>query len=499
MIKRDRDQKKTLKKHLLGIFFVWAVTLIPSIPIAQGAPYAAGHAAASDRKSATGPTVRSVPRYWDGYWEGYWDEECVDTWVPSITDRDFDLVVVCTYVWVEYWVDVWIPDPEDCPATAPSSSVTNLKSIVLAKVPTTSSMSNEVAAVAAMSRDATRSSPLAKKISVAPHRQVDYFSKADSYLATARTYRPQANAASALVRQNFGKGWFSKWDKTLSVLEDGAKVAISRGDGTTVVFTRQKDGAWANVRYPDDRLAQLSAISVNAIGWTLTRANSIETYDERGRLTNIGLKDGKLYSLQYTKDAAGYLKKVADSSGRELTFGYDELGRVSLMTDPSGGVVEYSYDNSDRLTRVGYSDGNERRFSYENSTNLLSDTSMIAGDRQSVVTFDYDPTGLAVSSTVVRDDLNVGSMPALSKAKGPMGERGIATATSCPIPPPQPQCTPAKIIERARCNTNADITYQNQVNACLAGPFVLGACLFLADIERFFAQLSCSSLYPECG
>ena len=181
--------------------------------------------------------------YWTGYWESVWTEECHIESRPGYTDRDWDDVEVCTWTEDLVWVDVWIDDPDPiCPTSSPP---TDIRSIVFGKQPMRS-------AASAITPSVMRSAPLlasdttgvATRSQILPYRQMDFRSTSDRGFSAARTFVPQRATAGIVSRQNFGVGWFGKWDRTVSLIENGAKAIVTRGDGGNDVFTLAVDGSW---------------------------------------------------------------------------------------------------------------------------------------------------------------------------------------------------------------------------------------------------------------
>ena len=163
-------------------------------------------------------------------------------------------------------------------------------------------------------------------------------------------------------------------------------------------------------------------------------------YDNRNRLTNLGVAKGtnQLVGYTYLLDASGHRLSVTELSGRTAIYGYDNLYRLTNETigaDPSNinGAVNYTYDSvgnrrqltstlapvpaglwnydaNDQLTSDSYdSNGNTRIsggqvYSYDFENHLI---------QRSGLTTVYDGDGNRVSKTTgngttkyLVDDLN---------------------------------------------------------------------------------------------
>jgi YD repeat-containing protein len=108
------------------------------------------------------------------------------------------------------------------------------------------------------------------------------------------------------------------------------------------------------------------------------------TYDQRNRLTNLGVNGtvngapGAIASYAYTLDAAGHRTGVKELSGRTVTYGYDNLYRLTsetIASDPSAmnGAVSYTYDPvGNRTQKVSTLPGYPRGLSNYNANDQLS-------------------------------------------------------------------------------------------------------------------------------
>ncbi|GAA2450485.1 putative T7SS-secreted protein [Streptomyces lavendulocolor] len=135
---------------------------------------------------------------------------------------------------------------------------------------------------------------------------------------------------------------------------------------------------------------------------------------EQGRITALHLAgaapdgtDQEILRYGYT---GGHLTSVTNSSGRPLTFGYDEHGRITSWTDTNGSHFDYVYDERHRCVYQSGSHGHlECRFTWDERdadtglrqtsiTDALGHTTRyLVNDRVQVVG-EIDPLGAVVRS-----------------------------------------------------------------------------------------------------
>jgi RHS repeat-associated protein len=129
-------------------------------------------------------------------------------------------------------------------------------------------------------------------------------------------------------------------------------------------------------------------------GFELTDVDdSIEFYNQAGRLQSIRTRAGLTYSLAY--DASLRLSTVTDSFGQQISLAYDASGRLATLTDLAGNIVQYAYDSAKRLSSVTNADSTSRIFLYENTAYPYALTGVTdeIGNRYSTWTYNAEGRG----------------------------------------------------------------------------------------------------------
>jgi RHS repeat-associated protein len=208
-------------------------------------------------------------------------------------------------------------------------------------------------------------------------------------LSLTRTYSAQA-AAAATSPGAFGYGWSSTFTDHLTVEEAGAEATLTKGDGSTVPFTRTSGTSYAGPAWSRETL-----YGSPEAGYTFTALDrTTYRFSGTGRLEAITDRNGNETTLAY--DEAGRLETVADPAGRRLAFAYNSGGQVESVEDPLGHLVKYAYeggnlasvtmpgetsprwqfkyDASHRITQLTDGRGGKTANEYDGSSRVISQT-----------------------------------------------------------------------------------------------------------------------------
>ncbi|MDP2325456.1 MAG: DUF6531 domain-containing protein [Gammaproteobacteria bacterium] len=166
----------------------------------------------------------------------------------------------------------------------------------------------------------------------------------------------------------FGNGWaFNYGMRVFLSYQDVA--GVTRPDGRVLEFSPPTSG---NVYIPEadisDTLEKLFDSSSVHTGWKYTVGGSetVELYDEVGKLISITQREGKTTTLTYSTASTpvsiarkpGLLIDVADHFGRSLALKYDFQSRVVSVTDPAGSEHKFLYDEASAVVLSGQPTGN---------------------------------------------------------------------------------------------------------------------------------------------
>jgi hypothetical protein len=404
----------------------------------------------------------------------YWAQVLVGEWVEAWVlvcgpDRgqmwtDWDCWYEPDYVYVEYYIDVWVDDPDDCESGA-----------------STKAMQNKSANSTNLNLEQLR---LDGKVALGskPTTLVDYDSPTSKYLSAVRSYNPSNETAKRYAKQNFGEGWFGKWDRSINLSHDNKIVVVTRGDGTVANFYADQFGNWIGGRSDLDTLIQRPDGT-----WLLKRKYGHESYNQLGKLEQVVIPGVANFTLSYYGET-GLLRAVSSSAGGTLEFQYDTSQRVKSVSNSTGAVVLYSYTPANLLDSVVLADGTGEQYKYSSLDNGVK----------------------AVSITEFWGNLNQ-VKPEISTNK----------VLSCPAPcTPQMRseiqfckwsedlratsreqdCQTADYQRRGACTTEF-LTYGDNAkyNACLASSATyLSLCLNSSNNIKAAEYARCDNIYPQC-
>jgi len=260
------------------------------------------------------------------------------------------------------------------------------------------------------------------------------------YYSTDVSYAEQVyaayNAAITPLTSRLGYNWRTQYDRYIGPQSGGllssstTQIEAIRADGTPVHFTNSGSSWYAaycnpcdtSSLYPqwssssDPRHSVDLQLSTDGTYWYIKdQDDTVEAYDNAGKLVSITYRDGYKQTLTY--DSSGNNTVVGDSLGRSLTFHYLANGLIDTVTDPTGGVTQYSYvDRSGLgaasgtaslwvLQQVTYPDTNYITYLYgdTNPVNRFALTGIVdennSGTSNYYVAWTYDPaTGRATSN-----------------------------------------------------------------------------------------------------
>jgi YD repeat-containing protein len=222
----------------------------------------------------------------------------------------------------------------------------------------------------------------------------DYQASGGSGLRLERIYN-----SLTVDSRRLGHKWRHNYDRNLLLPPSASPtlIQVNRPDGKKLEFALV-NGIWVGDGDVKDKLERILDTGGQPVGWryTLIADDSVEIYNNSGRLLSITDRQGLTQTLSY--DAAGKLMTVADAFGRTMTLGHNAASLIGSITDPSGGIYQYTYDGSRRLSTVTYPDGSIRTYVYENAAFPTHLTGIIDENNARYATWTYDANGRATSS-----------------------------------------------------------------------------------------------------
>ncbi|WOH39013.1 RHS repeat-associated core domain-containing protein [Thalassotalea fonticola] len=224
--------------------------------------------------------------------------------------------------------------------------------------------------------------------------EVDFQGEGFMPLEFVRYYNSWSNQSSG-----FGSKWshtYSRFIETGTEEINGEQLTVAklhRDDGKVIKFYKDRK-SWVAV-YADVR----SKLSLSSKKWRFeTKQNTVEVYDQSGKLESISHEDGNAYTLEY--NYSNKLQYVNNPSGKRLTFEYHDDGKISRVYGGFNRNYRYESRGNGMLTSAAPSlYVNKSRIYYyedENFSSLLTGLSVANANR--VSTWQYNDRGLAISS-----------------------------------------------------------------------------------------------------
>ncbi|WP_027710326.1 RHS repeat protein [Zooshikella ganghwensis] len=187
--------------------------------------------------------------------------------------------------------------------------------------------------------------------------------------------------------------WLFSFRQNLIIIDENT-LLIERSDGKTERFTKGDNSRWAS---DEDVQTTLQAINEEnkPAKWIVTRpGQSVEKYDEKGRLLSIVYASGERYSLSYKGDDI----LIQDLRKNKLVYTVEHGVSVVKAVLNDGPVYEYLYDEKHRLAKVKRGDVFIRQYHYENEKFPFHLTGLTDANGQRYATWRYDDQGRGISS-----------------------------------------------------------------------------------------------------
>jgi RHS repeat-associated protein len=239
-------------------------------------------------------------------------------------------------------------------------------------------------------------------------------------LELTRTY----NSTFAANNGPFGFGWTFPYGMHLT-FPDAKHVVVNQENGSQITF---EEGPGGTYTAPPRVQATLTHTEGT---WQLTRRHrEFFAFNGSGQLTQEHNLNG--YTSHLTYNAKGQVVRVADPSGRKLTFTYSG-GHIATATDPLGHSFHYEYDSAGDLTDVIDPAGGDSHFTYDTQHRMLTmrtpnQAPGVPGSTGAGVTNVYDSQGRVTEQT---DQL--GHTTKFEYSGEPFAEAGGTTTVTNPV------------------------------------------------------------------
>lgn len=224
-----------------------------------------------------------------------------------------------------------------------------------------------------------------------------------------RFYNSQGNKREGIL----GKNWSCNIECRLLFDKDQGRdrITVILEDGQEIPFIKADDGTWYVLAQTEVTLQNEAALYIftarnhsryifdekgkflrfedtSHVGFSLNYSDTTE-----GRLIGVNGDNGEALTLEY--DEAGYLRCVADSTGRVFsyfvsgglllhteapdgaawTYGYTDNGLLQTSMDPEGNMrVQNTYDDKCRVTEQVFADNSTTKFAYDDEKGCVIET-----------------------------------------------------------------------------------------------------------------------------
>ncbi len=177
-----------------------------------------------------------------------------------------------------------------------------------------------------------------------------------------RTYNTKSNAADG----PFGAKWETNLSHHLRLFADGS-VAWRRGDGSEIIFYRQKDGSFVSNSSEYETLAYDSRLLEYRVSLT---DGTAYVFTQEGLLAQIEA-DGGAHVTRILRDEQGFMTGIVTSGQEKITVEMDDDGHIVRLTLPSGEVLLYRYQDRN-LTAFTDESGATTQYQYDSQGRMTA-------------------------------------------------------------------------------------------------------------------------------
>ncbi|HEY8544138.1 MAG TPA: DUF6531 domain-containing protein [Acidimicrobiales bacterium] len=155
---------------------------------------------------------------------------------------------------------------------------------------------------------------------------------------------------------------YDRWGNPVRVTErDGSTTLLTWDDHGRLVRRQAPDGSWFTFAHDDrGRVVQVTA-STGATTSYVYRGDErtpVEVVDAEGGVTRLQVE-------------GGLVRRVTDSDGVEVRFGYDDRGELTSITDGLGNTATIERDAAGRVTATVAASGRRTELAYDDAGRLV--------------------------------------------------------------------------------------------------------------------------------
>jgi len=201
-----------------------------------------------------------------------------------------------------------------------------------------------------------------------------------------RYYASQTLASGIVTR--IGNNWMHNFEWLLSL--NGSQATVTQYGAKTITFN-QSAGNWM-LAYPDQFGYQFVSPSANTYQFLDPRTNLIYTFSGTGSTvgnTSIQDRNGNTLTIALPSNGSS---QVTDGLGRSLTLTYDSNNRLMKVADQTGRFVSYGYTGND-LTQFTNANGKMETYTYTTAGSeigLMTSAPLPLGNKPQSQTWDQN-------------------------------------------------------------------------------------------------------------
>ena len=196
-------------------------------------------------------------------------------------------------------------------------------------------------------------------------------------------------------RGDFGIGWYSNYDETISFLQNGNLLFVDESRYKTLFVANESGYVIAKGEVSDViDLNELSSETIQ-IKYRSGLSKYFQKLGEKYHLSLIQDKYGNKVQLYYVNEKLNY---ISGQNGHFLNLIRDNDGRVIQVTDDEHRSIYYQYDSIGRLAEALDLRGGKWKYQYQKNQPLI--TEIFDPDNNTAASFSYNESKKVVKSNI---------------------------------------------------------------------------------------------------